>query len=647
MTQTTSLPSTTLNMGVSQSILKKAPRFFGSPQSILTELFQNSFRAGAKTVTVTWNKETRVLQFKDNGCGCKPEDLIVVGESGWGEGSPAVDPAGIGVFSILRPEYCEQVTYRSRDWGMVLSAENLERGQVDVYHFDEQAEGMTIEIVLTLKADFVNQGAVALARGRYPMEVYWVQTPKTPEIVKPYELLNRGHWSTIKVKGVGTLEIGKHYGVFDTQYVVWQHAVMKSEAFEKGLHKAAQAHSKLADGVFRNINIVFTVDPISGVRPKLPDRNDLIGDVHLDTACQKIVKAVMKHLLKPLRPNLWPNRVGNYDFEPRGVNDEHMKSPRQAILMEVPKNAMIAKLLPDAWGLSQLVMEHYGYKAIVWSQMQNYNVSTVQNDGYQIEIEWDQFMHLVRNVPVMAIDSDIVAESLCNQGIYAYVDEKSDTKIEYMDLAITPNHLVAFAKEIKVNGTPVSWLLYDSEPRMSCSGAWDEDPIFVTTLSPLDFYKVIDRKNPDTDLYVSLVVWLLKSYGDIYEYATFESDGDYVVETGNIADELLQNALKIGAPELVRKDEVRNALGELAELLSAARSKLRDAKEYMQRIADSDEKNPLGDLLELVWDFSESTTMLFDAVDELNDGTCAVVQRLTQEVDTAFLNPPAEQNEQK
>jgi hypothetical protein len=72
-------------MGVSQSILKKAPRFFGSPQSILGELFQNSFRAGARTVTVDWNKESRALQFKDDGCGCKPEDLIVVGESGWGK----------------------------------------------------------------------------------------------------------------------------------------------------------------------------------------------------------------------------------------------------------------------------------------------------------------------------------------------------------------------------------------------------------------------------------------------------------------------------------------------------------------------------------------------------------------------------------
>jgi Histidine kinase-, DNA gyrase B-, and HSP90-like ATPase len=220
MTQTaTSLSSTTLNMGVSQSILKKAPRFFGSPQSILTGLFQNSFRASAKSVTVSWNKETRTLQFQDDGCGCKPEDLIVVGESGWGENSAAVDPAGIGAFSILRPEYCEQFTYRSHDWGMVLSAENLERGQVDVYHFDEQIEGMAIEIVLTLKADFVSQGAVALARGRYPMDVYWVETPKEPEVVKPYELLNHGIWATLKIKGVGTLEIGKHYGVFDTQCI--------------------------------------------------------------------------------------------------------------------------------------------------------------------------------------------------------------------------------------------------------------------------------------------------------------------------------------------------------------------------------------------------------------------------------------------
>jgi len=348
-------------------------------------------------------------------------------------------------------------------------------------------------------------------------------------------------------------------------------------------------------------------------------------------------------MLKPLRPDLWPNRVGNYDFEPKGVNDEPLKSPLQAIYMEVPKDAMIKKLLQDACGVPQLMMEHYGYKAIVWDHMQSSNVSTVQDDGYQIEIEWDQVMNFVRNVPVMVVDSELIAESLCNQGIYAYVDEKSNTEFVYKDLVATPNHMVAFAKEITVNGTPVNWLLYDSEPRMSCSGDWDEDPMFVTTLSPLDFYKTIDHKNPDNDLYVSLVVWMLKNYCDIYEYATFEDDGEYVVEAGDIADELLQNDLKIGAPELVRKDEIRNALGELAEMLSAARSKLRHAKEHMQRIADSNEKNPLGELRDLVWNFSESTATVFDAVDQLNDRTCEAVQRLSEDVATAFLNPPAEQ----
>jgi hypothetical protein len=64
----------------------------------------------------------------------------------------------------------------------------------------------------------------------------------------------------------------------------------------------------------------------------------------------------------------------------------------------------------------------------------------------------------------------------------------------------------------------------------------------------------------------------------------------------------------------------------------------------MQRMADSDEKNPLGDLLDLVWDFNESTAVVFDAVDELNDSTCETLKRLSQEVDTAFIDPPTNRN---
>jgi hypothetical protein len=305
---------------------------------------------------------------------------------------------------------------------------------------------------------------------------------------------------------------------------------------------------------------------------------------------------------------------------------------------------MIAKLLPDAWGIPQLVMEHYGYRAIAWDQVQNYHVTTIQDDGYRLEIEWEQLTHFVRNVPVMAVGSDIVAQSLNSQGIYAYVNANVDTRIEYTDLVLIPNHLVAFAKEIKVNGTPVNWLLYDSERRMSCEGPWDGDPILVTTLSPLDFYRAIDRNDPDTDLYVSLVIWLLDRYGDVYEYATFEEDGQYVIETTKIADELLQNTLELGAPELVRKDRVRNALGEFVDRLTAARSKLWEAKDYMRRIVDSGNTNLIDDeLRDLVRDMNDATVKVFDAVDKLEGSTCETVMRLTQEVDAAFLQSPSEQ----
>jgi hypothetical protein len=43
----------------------------------------------------------------------------------------------IGVFSILRPEYCERVTYRSKEWEMTISHENLETALAKVTYLSE------------------------------------------------------------------------------------------------------------------------------------------------------------------------------------------------------------------------------------------------------------------------------------------------------------------------------------------------------------------------------------------------------------------------------------------------------------------------------------------------------------------------------
>ena len=61
---TTTTNSKTITMGVSDAILTKAPRFFGSPKSILTELFQNAYRAGAENILITWDPTTRNLRVQ-------------------------------------------------------------------------------------------------------------------------------------------------------------------------------------------------------------------------------------------------------------------------------------------------------------------------------------------------------------------------------------------------------------------------------------------------------------------------------------------------------------------------------------------------------------------------------------------------------
>ena len=64
----------TMQLGVSKNLLTKVPRYFGAPNAILRELFQNSYRAGAKNVTITYKEN--ILRFEDDGCGSDAQSLL-------------------------------------------------------------------------------------------------------------------------------------------------------------------------------------------------------------------------------------------------------------------------------------------------------------------------------------------------------------------------------------------------------------------------------------------------------------------------------------------------------------------------------------------------------------------------------------------
>lgn len=559
----------TISMGVSDTILTKAPRFFGSSRSILTELFQNSFRAGAENVQVIWDPEHRVLTFKDDGRGCKPEDLIVVGGSGWDESSPAIDPAGIGVFSILRPEYCEKVTYRSKNWEMTLTPENLTRAQADVKYLDWDVPGMTITISLTQKADFATKESIQRARGRYPMNVTWYSIPGEEAAITTEPALEVV-WTVLNIEGVGTLEIGKkNFSTYNVQFAVWQHAVLKSDALEKALENAAAKHSDLARHIFTHINCVLDADPVSGIRPKLPDRNDLINDHHLDTAAEKIVAEVMDYLLTPLRPEIWPNDVKDRSYRitrKEGMTDQ--VSAVDAIYMEVPEDAVIRKVVNVSTGAVHAIMRHFGYKHVSWDEIAEYSHYTIQDDGMQLEMEWESDGRYVRKTPIVTVSNEVLAQSLCSQGVYAEVKTGVKDKVRIVGKKRGDDGLVAFAKSIHVNGTRIQWVLNDDYDGYHRS-ADDPGPLFFTSLSPAEFYKNV--KSEASEFWVSMALWMLYRDGDIYEYAELES-ADYELRLLDIADDLCQDALAVGAPELLEMSRQKGAFaGALEELEDAER----------------------------------------------------------------------------
>lgn len=616
----------TISMGVSDAILTKAPRFFGSSKSILTELFQNSYRAGAENIRITWNPETRILEFKDDGRGCNPEDLVVVGDSSWDETSPAIDPAGIGVFSILRPEYCERVTYRSKDWQMTIAPEDLETAQAEVTYLDEHIAGMTVRITLTPKADFAKEHFIQKARGRYPMNVTWQELPKEVTTIKAEPILDVAHWITLDVEGVGKLEIGKRNSFSSTQhFVVWQHAMINSGALRDALLNAAQKHSPLAHRIFQHINCVLDVDPRSGIRPKLPDRDDVIEDAHLDSATEKIVAEVMDYLLKPLHPELWPDRVNGYSY-PRIESD--LEPVSKVLFMEVPEDAVIRKVVSAGWGLQTEILSHFGYREISWDELTSYSYSTVQDDGMTIEIEWDCLRHYVRNTPVMVVGNEVLAQSLCSQGVYAEVNakERQDKRdrIRVTGRIYKPDSLVAFAKKITINGTPVQWLLNDDYDYRK------KGPLFITSLSPAEFYKGVKAEDADSNLWVSLVVWQLYREGETYEYAEL-GEAEYDLRTSDIADDLCQDALAVGAPELLKLAQTKGAYENALRNLHQAARFMNEVENIFGRIEQPD----------VQYDVTQDVQRLAKRTHSLTRKMGKKVKSMTDELD-AFINESKE-----
>jgi len=245
----------TLYATVDDHLLSEIPRFFGSLEVALTEIFQNAYRAGAQHVMATWDEGARMLSIADDGPGlADPGILLVAGRSDWD--GHVIEPAGVGAFAALA--YAEQITYTSHgagNWRMSVTPDAPHQCPVMVEELsDPGVSGLTVQ--LELKPGIpLTEKTIRLARQFYPFTATLRTTQKDGEqtLPPPNELepqlslltsAGRVEWSNAWPRSEGLYEYQRGYAC----EAVWEYKRFTSPTLRKALRTAAESRSSLAKG---------------------------------------------------------------------------------------------------------------------------------------------------------------------------------------------------------------------------------------------------------------------------------------------------------------------------------------------------------------------------------------------------------------
>ncbi len=223
---------------------------------------------------------------------------------------------------------------------------------------------MTITLQLNEKLK-VTKDMLRRAKGYYPFDLVWMDNDSGEvdklETIKSWEPI-----LTFDLPGIGKVEalyIDKtsHYSQTSEKTAVWQCIPIHSTAFANALAHAAQQMPVpgLASEMVP-LKVRFFVDTESGLRAKLPDRNEILADEHLEAAALAIVKEVYERCANAITASAksWPDQTevhhsarGGITF-PKGMEwlDEFLAYDNSAFakVMEFAGYAMIDYPLPES-----------------------------------------------------------------------------------------------------------------------------------------------------------------------------------------------------------------------------------------------------------------------------------------------------------
>jgi hypothetical protein len=323
MNQTQTLSSNdvggqTIQAKVSPRILSELPRMFdGGLEAVFKEAFQNAHRAQAQQVRVYCDHIRRTITIWDDGCGIDtPELLLHAGATGWDEGR-VIEPAGLGVFSYLNRDVIAQVAIRSGAFEVTLNADALQGASVPVQQRTRR-RGTRVKFELAAGHEISVRGIqekVGNARAYYPFVVTLRQCGPAGEVTRKQIPAEARKAHLVLDLAVGVIHWRKDANL--TQGCVkpiWAYVPVEDAlTVVHALDQAAEAHSHraLAKAILRSGYFLWDIDPASGVRPKLPDRDAVQASPALDQAAQVILDALVERFWREASEAsaAWPDRL--------------------------------------------------------------------------------------------------------------------------------------------------------------------------------------------------------------------------------------------------------------------------------------------------------------------------------------------------
>ena len=301
----------TIKAQVDPAIIGDLPKYFGGWEAALREVFQNAHRAGATTLDITANFSEEVITFLDNGEGCAdPEVLLFAKRSTW-DTEKVVDAAGLGVFSLLNPEIVEQVFLASRDWHVPLVPQAVAQGESFEVTPCDYLEGFLLDITLVKPQREKLLDTLKKVRELFPFVVTFnddtvIEAEKFAAALVVETPAGKAYWRESNAYEATRFE------------AAWEYRRIYSESFRKALRDAADQHpqAKLARALYECGSLRWFINPECGVRPKLPDRSDLIAGETLQAAARMIVNALTEKALAQFKAITakWPDRLPTRNY---------------------------------------------------------------------------------------------------------------------------------------------------------------------------------------------------------------------------------------------------------------------------------------------------------------------------------------------